>query len=198
MSKDGTEVFVGVKGDVVIPDGVTTIGGAAFWGCFQDFNGLKSITLPDSVKTLGVNAFRNCHELRKIVIGAGLESIGDLAFSSCPISEIQVSEENQTYKSVNNIILSKDGKTLVQGPHRNVAIPDGVVDIGTSAFSGVTELENLVLPETVENIGTYAFSGCSGLTGELKLPESIKKIGYGAFSNCTGISETLTIPDGVT
>ena len=52
-SKDGTILVAGVNGDVVIPSGVTHIGGAAFVGC----SNLTSVTLPESVTSIGSDSF---------------------------------------------------------------------------------------------------------------------------------------------
>ncbi len=47
--------YNGPGGDVVIPDGVTSIGDKAFSGC----ESLTSITIPNSVTTIGYRAFAN-------------------------------------------------------------------------------------------------------------------------------------------
>ncbi|MDE6832625.1 MAG: leucine-rich repeat protein [Ruminococcus sp.] len=52
------------KGDVVIPDGVTSIASYAFERC----NLLTSIEIPDSVTSIGEGAFRFCFELKEITI----------------------------------------------------------------------------------------------------------------------------------
>ncbi len=48
---NGTEVT-----DLVVPDGVTSVGKFAFVGC----SGLKSVTIPDSVTSVGQGAFYGC------------------------------------------------------------------------------------------------------------------------------------------
>ena len=51
-----------VEGDLVIPDGVTSIGSYAFEGC----TGLTSITIPNSVTSIGSNVFYNCTGLKTV------------------------------------------------------------------------------------------------------------------------------------
>ncbi len=60
-----------------IPDGVTTIGYAAFSYC-----GLNSVTLPDSVTTIEDFAFLNCWVLTSIEFPASITSIGSNIFYS--------------------------------------------------------------------------------------------------------------------
>ncbi|MBQ1213430.1 MAG: leucine-rich repeat domain-containing protein, partial [Tidjanibacter sp.] len=47
---------------VTIGNGVTEIGGSAFWGCTS----LTSVTIPDSVTSIGNNAFENCTSLKSV------------------------------------------------------------------------------------------------------------------------------------
>ena len=59
------ENYKGNSKNVVIPDGVTTIGYEAFSRCSSR---LKSITIPDSVTSIGRRAFYNCSNLTSITI----------------------------------------------------------------------------------------------------------------------------------
>jgi len=136
-SKDGTVVVAGVNGDVVIPDGVKSIGADAFRGCV----GLATVTIPSSVTNIGLWAFAAC---------TGLNSVN-------------VDEGNAFFKSVNGSLLTKDGRLLVRGIGCDGAIPAGVTNIGDCAFSG-GELISVTIPESVTNIEENAFVCCGRLT----------------------------------
>ena len=53
--------YRGPGGDVVIPEGVRSIGSKAFYKC-----GLTSVTIPDSVTSIGGYAFQGCSKLQWI------------------------------------------------------------------------------------------------------------------------------------
>ena len=99
----GNDAFAGCSGltSVVIPDSVTSIGGA-FPNCnnltnvaigsgvtsignsaFVNCRSLSSITIPNSVTSIGNDTFWNCYNLTNVAIGSGVTNIGDSAFSKC-------------------------------------------------------------------------------------------------------------------
>ena len=83
--------YTGSGGDVVIPNGVTTIGN----GIFQFNNSITSVVIPDSVTTIGDNAFDQCESLKTVTFGTNsqLTTIGGSAFSFCPnIESISISD----------------------------------------------------------------------------------------------------------
>ena len=61
---------------VVLPDGLTKIGGCAFDGC----TGLTQITLPAGLTEIGWGAFFGCTGLTDVVIPASVTEIRDKAF----------------------------------------------------------------------------------------------------------------------
>ncbi len=164
LTKDGKKLVRGVNGDVTIPDGVTVIGDSAFY----DFGNLTSVVIPASVTEIEECAFSGCGRLKSFTVASG----------------------NQNYKSVNGLLLTKDGKTLVCGLPGAVTIPAGVEIIGSYAFYECNGLTSVVITAGVKKIGDYAFRYCDGLTS-VAIPASVTQIGDWAFARCDGL-KTVT------
>ena len=168
----------------VIPNGVSSIGDGAFYGC----ESLTNITIPDSVTSIGNGAFGWCSSLASITIPDSVTSIGDRAFEGCwSLSDITIPS------SVSNI---GDGAFGRCSSLASIAISDGVTSIGDGAFSGCKSLTRVAIPDGVTSIGDGAFWWCSSLAS-ITIPDSVTSIGDGAFYWCTSLTSVI-IPDGVT
>lgn len=157
--------------NVVIENGVTTIGDEAFYYCTN----LTSVTLPDSITTIGEKAFNNCKSLASISIPDSTTTIGDFAFCNCEsITKI-------TVPSSVNII----GEHAFQGCEKltNIVIQEGVTIISDYAFSGCEGITSISIPKGVTTIGNYAFFGCYYLNN-IYIPNSVTTIGKSVFGNC--------------
>lgn len=77
-----------------------------------------------------------------------------------------------------------------------LVFPDGLCEIGESAFMGCSGIKEVVLPESVRKISWNAFSGCTSLA-TVWLPFGLCEIGWGAFRDCSSLSE-LVVPISVT
>ena len=203
--------------NVVVSDGVTTIGNYAFYGCsgltsvtipnsvtyiegyaFAYCSGLTTINIPNSVTSIGNYAFQFCDNLTSVIIGKGLTYIYSAIFSECSaLSSVVVDSGNTRYDSRNNCngIIETNTNTLVFGC-KNTTIPNSVTSIGSSAFEGCSGLNTITLPNSVTSIGSFAFDRCSGLTS-ISIPNSVTSIEGYAFRNCSSLS-SINIPNSVT
>ncbi len=181
---------------VVIEDGVTSIGDYAFANC----SNLESITIPDSVTSIGKRTFSFCSSLTSITIEEG----------------------NPAYSSVDGVLFDREGIELITCPGgktgsytipstvtsignyaffecsnlESITIPNGVTGIGECAFAYCYSLESITIPDGVTSIGVYAFDDCSSLTS-ITIPDSVTSIGEDAFSRCNSLS-SIIISEGNT
>ena len=169
--------------EVIIKDGVTTIGDCAFDGYYS----LTAITIPEGVTTIGNYAFSRCESLTAITIPEGITTIGGGAFSYC--SSLTAITIPEGVKTIGGFAFSCC-KSLTA-----ITIPEGVKTIGGFAFSCCKSLTAITIPEGVTTIGGGAFSYCSSLTA-ITIPESVTTIGDAAFCGCESLQE-ITIPYGL-
>lgn len=71
--------YTGPGGEVVVPQGVETIGPSAFDECAA----LTGVTLPESLRVIEFHAFMECRNLREITIPQNVQKIGPWAFFYC-------------------------------------------------------------------------------------------------------------------
>ena len=205
--------------NVVVEDGVTSIGNCAFHNC----KNMTEIDIPGSVKSIGLGAFTRCYIIENIVVPEGVETIGYEAFYECTglktvsfpktvtslgdncfyccisLEDITVDSENPNFSSDEcGVLFNKDKTDLICYPSGNkrtsYAVPESVLRIKTAAFAYAQNLENIVFGNNLESIYMEAFMGCNELK-ELTLPGSLERIGNFSFYNCTSI-EKLTIQEG--
>ncbi|MBR2341009.1 MAG: leucine-rich repeat protein [Clostridia bacterium] len=234
-----------------VPANVEKIGQYAFRGCklltkldFEEgskltkldgaiFEGmpLTELTIPDNVTDLNGNVFYKMTSLKVVNLPAGITNISTMGnnnqsnflFEGCTALEaVNVSPENQTFTSVDGIVFTKDGKSLIYCPTNkmlgneilnedgtgtgtydgNYTTPAGCQTIATYAFKGQKRLKQLTLSEDLLYINNSAFYSCTALN-KLTFAErtSTLRIGDNAFYNCYGLgksgTETLTIPETV-
>ncbi len=187
--------------DLVIPEGVSTIGAYAFCFCVQ----LRNITLPDSLTSIGTCAFDSC-TITSITIPANINSIGEFAFKGCgqlvevvnksKLSITAGSSENGNvaYFAKQVITDKKDSKLIKQGDYlfyNNNGEYLLVSYVGTET--------DIVLPNAVENsnyaIRAYVFTGCFTLTS-IEIRDGVIDIWGCAFMFCSNL-RSLVIGDGV-
>ena len=202
--------YTGIGGNVIVPNGVTKIGGDAFKNC----SSLTSVTLPKGVTSIGDSAFYGCGNLMSIDLPESVTSIADHAFSGCKrLMSIKIPE------SLNSIgdwafsdctaLADKDGFLIVGGvlfayfgTGGNVIVPEGVTEIRDRAFEKCGELTEITFPDSLRTVSAYALHGCDRIEIHISdaaanRPENFA-IQNGVLKSYEGVGGNVVVPAEVT
>lgn len=147
-SEDADDGFEpSVLTSIILPEGITMIGGNAFFYC----KNLSSITLPSTLTTLDDGAFQYCG-ITSITIPDGVTELPVSAFDCCK-KLVSVTVPNE---------LTKIGASAFYKCEslKNFTIPNSVTSIGNGAFQGCSALTSITIPSGVTSIGNNTFQGC--------------------------------------
>lgn len=209
---------------IVVGNGVTSIGSAAFHGGFNNNSSLTTVYLPQTVDSIGVRAFEDCVQLQEIempnylnridnrafcgcsslksvYIPKNVNYIGEDAFLSCAsLESIDVSSDNPTYSSDDHgVLFNKDKSVLIMYPQGNqkieYKIPDPVKIIGKNAYMENQYIKKIIFNKNLEEIEYCAFRGCTYLI-DVTFPNTLKKIGSRAFEYCWSF-ENIVLPESL-
>ena len=204
ISKSTNTLVAGCKNSF-IPDGVTSIGKYAFFGCeelvnieipnsvtsigeraFYQCGKLAINKIPNSVTSIGMEAFDGCRGIVSLTIGNGVTSIGERAFGGCGFTDIEIPN------SVTSIGNQAFGGCSAL---KSVTIGNGIKRFGDKVFEFCDNLATVTIAEGVTSIGREAFAHCSSLTS-IEIPNSVTSIGDRAFTQCSAL-KSVTIGSGV-
>ena len=207
----GTDAFGGCSAltGVTMEEGVKDIGAMAFISCgklatvnlpstlesigeraFEFDSSLTSIALPNGLLSIGKEAFESSG-LQSLEIPASVTYIGQEAFMACKsMNPLTVSEDNQAYCSLNNVIYDKAIETAVvsipSGNYGTKTLPNTLKHIGPGAYRGCN-FSMVIIPEGAEDIGELAFYANTNLQSVV-IPSSVNSIGDLSFFNCSSLS----------
>lgn len=202
---------------VALPAGLETVGSYAFAGCrnltavtflgsvkqirteaFAN-SGLTGIYLPDGLNRIEAGAFSGT-ALPAANIPATVDYLGSGVFADCTslVGLMVAGDPNGAsshFKAVNGILLTADGKELVQAPlgaSTRLAIPEGVETVRSGAVRGSENLKEVTFPSSLKHIGSYAFYDTVNLQS-LAFPDALETIGHSAFGQF-GVSVNTASP----
>ena len=163
-NKETTELIYCPKGkaSIIIPNSVYTIEREAFSDC----GNLKSIIVTEDNSNYSFvdGVLYNKDKTWLIYCPMGKTSINiydsiygisDYAFSNCStLLDINVSENNSNYSSVDGVLYNKDKTELICCPKgkTSINIPDSISEIKSSMFCGCSNLKNISIPDSITTI----------------------------------------------
>ena len=162
-----------VDEEYTVLDGVTslTLDGWSGTSVFYENQYLKTINLPSSITKINGYDYRQLKNLENI----------------------NVSDDNPTYSSVDGIVYSKDKTELVVYPGGRSSyefiVPSHVTKISGHAFDSNEKLYSIILPNGLISIESYSFENVDNLD-HITIPASVTAINYSAFfldSNLTSV-----------
>ncbi len=161
---------------VKISDGVTSIGGYAFYGCLN----ISGINLPDSITRIGTNAFFGCTGLTVIKLSKNLTNIDKAAFSGC--LNLAVARCEMTYDRWAKVTVQADNQCLT----------DAIL-LGTAS-----EKPYLAAGKINDNVTWYLYED-----NELYLTGEGNMVNYASSSNSPWYNrrdkiKTVVVSDGIT
>lgn len=173
--------------NLIIPDGLSSIGSCVFCGD----NGISSITISKSVTSINRGAFMDCSSVTQITSlienpfaleTAVFKGMFEEVILYVPVGTMAKYEATDGWKNFKNIVemtpydvlddnivaahfLQPDETGKVEIPEKVEieGVDYTVTKIAEDAFKGNTELTEVTIPGTVTTIGAGAFEGCTNL-----------------------------------
>ncbi|WP_024857390.1 leucine-rich repeat domain-containing protein [Ruminococcus albus] len=114
-----------------------------------------------------------CQNILEVRLPDTVEKIGYYAFGNC--------------KKLTNINIPSSLRELETGAFaitriKEIELPEGMTQIGDSAFLFSGNLKKITLPDSIEEIDTWAFHYCVSLK-EINVPDGLKKIHSNVFGH---------------
>ncbi len=162
--------------EIVIPEGVETIGAYAF----ANLTALTKITLPSTLTTISYGAFFNCTSLKTVKGIEHVKFINQEAFANCAIEG--------TLEFVNTIAIA-DYAFANNSSLTKVILSENTQSVGQYAFGNNTALQTLTIHAEKLKLGQFAFTGCEKLSS---VAINAAVIPTGLFNECSALS-SLTL-----
>ena len=159
--------------EVVLPDGLKTIGNSAFAMC----KALNKLDVPSTVTMLGRWILEGS-SLLSFTIPEGLTTLSESTFYGSNITEIRIPT---TITEIPNYCFSGCGNL------ERIYLHDGIISMGKSAFIECFSLERFTIPKGVTVLSQDLFASCRGLR-EVYLHENITKMESSVFENCKSLT----------
>ncbi len=173
---------------------VEIIDEQVFYAC----KSLKTFVLPNCEVILGNYLFKDCENLEAITFqeNTKLANVEGSIFEGTILNKFVVDANNNYYSANNELLLSKDGKTIIFASpnmdYQEYIIDENIDKIENGAFAGATKLKAITFTKPVI-IGDYAFANCSELTTITFAADLGTIVGKNAFAYTTNLVEVVNL-----
>lgn len=149
---------------------------------------VRELTVQEGTKFIKEYSCYERDQLKSVTFPDSLEEIEEAAFSHCSALTSVTFAQNGNLKKIGKWAFSCAGVIEID-------IPEGVEEIGETAFISCTALKRLNIPKSVKKYGKWAFNKCTALT-DVTIADGSTVIGDSMFHTCTAL-KSVTIPASV-
>ncbi len=117
--------------EVILPEGLKTIGVSAFLSCLS----LENVVMPDTVTEIGYSAFASCTKLKTVRLSKSLKQLPNNLFFSCgELTAVEIPDGVTTL-----------GVRIFNGCSsiKTLEIPASVTRVGEECFDGLSSVEKI-------------------------------------------------------
>ncbi len=158
--------------EVIIPEGVKTIGAYAF----ADMEGLVRVVLPSTLERIDQGAFYGCTSLQTVEGIEHVKFINQRAFENCGLTG---------HIKLDSAVAIADYSFYGCDALEGVTLSTSTKSVGAYAFTGATALKQVTIAAEKIKLGQYAFANCTSLSS-ITLNASV--VPAGAFSGCSSLT----------
>lgn len=141
-----------------VPNTINDIGYRAFYCC----KGLASVTYEvggEGALTIGENAFHLCSKLTTLALPSRTESIGVSAYYAVKATEATFTDSEIGGTDATSGLKHIGSRAFELSSLKTIELPEGLLTIGSYAFSQCKSLTSAVIPSTVTNLDQKDSSG---------------------------------------
>ena len=140
-------------------------------------------------------SFVNCDKMTKLILPAGLESVGFGNFlKGCSsLADIEISKTNPNFTSFKGVLYSKDMKKVVAYPkaREKIELSPQTKIIGRGAFCSCT-FKEIEVPSGIERIESHAFVAMLNLE-KIVFPASVNEIWMQLFQEDSNLRKIIFV-----
>ena len=158
--------------EVIIPEGVKTIGPYAF----ANLTALKRVVLPSTLVRIDQGAFYGCTALKTVEGLDSVKFINQNAFAGCAL---------EGSIKLDSVVALADYAFFGNPSLKSVTLSASTQSVGAYAFAGAKSLTSVTIPAEKIKLGRYAFSGCESLP---TVTVNASVVPAGAFDGCKSLT----------